>query len=672
MRIRYYWIFLLIIICSGLITGPGCKKENLVEIPTVRTFEVTGITGNLAKSGGNVLDNGGASVTARGVFWSKSENPGLNNNNGATSDGTGSGEFESSINGLSSGTTYYLRAYAINSEGIGYGDQLQFTTLKLASVTTTEVNNVSYTSAVSGGTVIDDGGAAVTARGIVWDKNIDPTFDENTGKTLDGLGTGEFESNLTELLPGTKYYVRSYAVNAKGTSYGQQVEFITDSDLATITTTEVNNITSNSATSGGTVIDDGGVEVTARGVVWDTSENPTEDNNAGKTLNGSGTGEFESYLTELLPGTKYYVRSYAVNIAGTAYGQQVEFITDSDLATVTTAVVSNITSGSAVSGGNVIEDGGEAVTARGVVWGTSENPTVDNNAAKTLNGQGTGIFSSNLTGLTENTTYYVRAYATSSKGTAYGYQRTFRTLVEDTGYDIPDDAPGPFFVFGFDDAYDSDYYYAYHELKSRGLRGTSFVYTGRIGRPGALTWEMIHEMVNDGWEMGCHSHSHIRLTDATEHQIRNEFETVNSIFKEQGLPIPKHHTYPYGANDENVRRIVSEYRLSGRSSSTPTRNFHLKNFDFMRYGWVHADMQNLSGQHGLNVIKEQVDNAFKERTVIVSFLMHELVETQTGGYQCLITLFVELLDYIIDNGGTIVTQNEAYNIIMEYRQTLDF
>ncbi|MBR3558997.1 MAG: hypothetical protein IKN78_09020, partial [Bacteroidales bacterium] len=96
------------------------------------------------------------------------------------------------------------------------------------------------------------------------------------------------------------------------------------------------------------------------------------------------------------------------------------------LPTVTTNTVSNITPTTATSGGNIIADGGASVTARGVCWSTSQNPTV--NGSHTADGSGMGSFSSSISGLTANTTYYVRAYATNSAGTAYGETVAFTTL----------------------------------------------------------------------------------------------------------------------------------------------------------------------------------------------------------------------------------------------------
>ncbi len=207
------------------------------------------------------------------------------------------------------------------------------------------------------------------------------------------------------------------------------VGFIYDDDEGivppTVTTSSVTDITQISANCGGNVTSGGGADVTARGVCWSTSQNPTIDDS--KTTDGTGTGTFTSSLTGLIPDTTYYVRAYATNSAGTGYGSQKQFHTPPNpvLPTVTTSSVTDITQTSASCGGNVTSDGGADVTARGVCWSTSQNPTIDD--SKTTDGTGTGTFSSNLTGLSPDTTYYVRAYATNSAGTGYGSQVEFHT-----------------------------------------------------------------------------------------------------------------------------------------------------------------------------------------------------------------------------------------------------
>jgi len=195
--------------------------------------------------------------------------------------------------------------------------------------------------------------------------------------------------------------------------------------LATLSTTSTTSIGSIIATSGGNVSSDGGATVTARGVCWGTSSGPVATGN--HTVDGGGTGAFTSSLSGLTPSTIYYVRAYATNSVGTAYGNEISFTTSGSLATLATTTITSITSSAATSGGNISSDGGTTVTARGVCWGTTTGPIAT--GSHTTDGSGTGSFISNINGLASGTTYYVRAYATNSAGTAYGNEINFTTSV---------------------------------------------------------------------------------------------------------------------------------------------------------------------------------------------------------------------------------------------------
>ena len=208
-----------------------------------------------------------------------------------------------------------------------------------------------------------------------------------------------------------------------GKSCGYSVRLVRNLHGATLNTKIVNNITSTTAQSGGNITSDGGATVTARGVCWSTSQNPTINDN--HTSDGSGTGNFTSTMTGLKANTIYYVRAYATNAIGTAYGNQITFTTTAMLPTLTTITISNITATSAKSGGNITSDGGNSVIARGVCWSTTHNPTISDN--HTFDGSGIGSFTSSIIGLTAGTTYYVRAYAANATGTAYGNELVLKT-----------------------------------------------------------------------------------------------------------------------------------------------------------------------------------------------------------------------------------------------------
>jgi uncharacterized protein (TIGR02145 family) len=291
----------------------------------------------------------------------------------------------------------------------------------IATLATTAASAITSTTATSGGNISSDGGAGITARGVCWNTTVGPTIAGS--KTIDGTGTGVFASYVTGLTAGTIYYIRAYATNSAGTAYGNEITITSGAILATITTTAASAITSTTAASGGNITSDGGSAITARGVCWNTSTAPTIANS--KTTDGTGTGVFASSVTGLTAGTIYYLRAYATNGTGTAYGNEITITTSATLATITTTAISAITATTATSGGNITSDGGAGITARGVCWNTSAGPTIAN--SKTIDGTGTGIFSSALTGLTAVTIYYIRAYATNSAGTAYGNERIFTT-----------------------------------------------------------------------------------------------------------------------------------------------------------------------------------------------------------------------------------------------------
>jgi hypothetical protein len=192
---------------------------------------------------------------------------------------------------------------------------------------------------------------------------------------------------------------------------------------AVLTTAAATNITSSGVTTGGNISSDGGSAVTRRGVCWALHANPTLTDSI--TSNGTGSGSFSVTLANLSGNAIYYIRAYAINGISTSYGSQVTFTTAKGTATVVTTVAGavNPTNASTASGGNVTNDGGANITARGVCFSTSPHPTLSSTI--TTDGAGTGLFTSTLTPLLSSTLYYYRAYAINSYGTAYGNELSF-------------------------------------------------------------------------------------------------------------------------------------------------------------------------------------------------------------------------------------------------------
>ena len=292
----------------------------------------------------------------------------------------------------------------------------------------TNVDQIGYRGATLSSSIDQTGSKKIIQHGFCWDTQANPDISKNHNQLGAKNDTAAFTTALDVLLPNTTYYFRAYVTFSETTIYSQQGSFTTNPlGIPTLSTGEITSITSNSATSGGSITDDGGAVITARGVCWNTTGSPSISDK--KTTDGTGTGSFTSSLTGLESNTTYHVRTYATNEAGTAYGNEITFTTKEGIPDLTTSEVTSITINSATSGGNITSDGGAVITARGVCWNTTGSPSISDK--KTTDGTGTGSFTSSLTGLESNTTYYIRAYATNSASTGYGDEEWFKTAKAD-------------------------------------------------------------------------------------------------------------------------------------------------------------------------------------------------------------------------------------------------
>lgn len=401
--------------------------------PLITTNTVTGITPSSATCGGNIADDAGNPIMERGVCIATTINPTTANKYPNSS---GIGSFTNTfLDQFTPNTIYHVRAYAITSFGTFYGNEVTFTTLaaQRPMVETYANDNVSYKQAAFHGKVISDMGSPVTARGFCWGITPNPGL-TNRVVTL-GTGIGNIDNlQTTQIVPNTTYYVRAYATNSVGTSFGAQFSFTTPPLRVPIMQTTGPNgrdvITQNSVTNVyGIILDDGGVPpVIEKGFCYATTPNPTTANTKIQIAAPNTVGtQYQSVLNNLIAGQIYYVRAYGINSLGTGYGNEISFTTlPATLPIVTTNTITNIGSVMAIGGGNVTNTGGGLI-AKGVCWSTTPNPTIANNPTNDGGGLTTGNFASTLTGLTPNTTYYVKAYATNNAGTSYGTEVTFAT-----------------------------------------------------------------------------------------------------------------------------------------------------------------------------------------------------------------------------------------------------
>ena len=381
-------------------------------LATVATVTSSDITGTSFKISSEVTDNGGAEVTEKGFCYATTENPTVENSK-KVAEGD---EFETTIDELSPVTTYYVRAYAVNSAGTAYSEQTSITTLAvvatIADITSSEVTGISFKVSSE---ITANGGAEVTEKGFCYATTENPTV-EDTKKVVDG---DDFETTIDELANGTIYYVRAYAVNSVGTAYSEQISVLT---LAPATVADVtsSDITGVSFKVSSEITANGGAEVTEKGFCYATTENPTVEDNK-KVVDGDG---FVETISSLSPVTAYYVRAYATNSVGTAYSEQVLVKTLAVLATVADVTSASITGTSFNVSSKITDDGGEEASEKGFCYSVTENPTVAN-SKKVVDGD---EFEVMIDELANGTNYYVRAYVTNSAGTAYSGQISVLTL----------------------------------------------------------------------------------------------------------------------------------------------------------------------------------------------------------------------------------------------------
>ena len=301
--------------------------------------------------------------------------------------------------------------------------------IELPDVTTSLVTDITTTTATAGGEILSDGGSAITECGVCWTTEGEPTIDSDHIATQ--VTMGEFSVNLAGLTQNTTYYIRAYATNEAGTGYGEVLTFTTEEEIIitapTVTTNEVTEITTTTAIVGGQITSTGNGAISESGICYKTGNTEWTCVALEATENA-----FSTTLTGLTANTSYTVRAYATNEEGTGYGEEVSFTTLGEIVitvpTVTTNAVTDITNNSALVGGQITDAGNGTISESGICYKTGTDEwtcvalTATNNA-----------FSTTITGLTANTSYTVRAYATNEEGTGYGEEVSFTTLNEGGG-----------------------------------------------------------------------------------------------------------------------------------------------------------------------------------------------------------------------------------------------
>ena len=412
-------------------------KENFVTVgkPVVVTNNVVNITKNSAVLSGSVTNNDVENkINVRGFCWSKNTNPtisGSHNNNGSSS-GTGTSSFTYNLSYLESNTKYYVRTYARTDWGVVYGEEKSFVT-KGEEPEVPNENGYEY---------VDLG----LPSGLKWATcNVGATKPEGYGNYY---AWGETKTKVS--------YISSNSLN-----YGKQMNDISGNskyDVATAkwggnwrmpTKAEQEELKNNCTWT--YTIQNGvyGFKIKSKtnsNSIFLPVVGPIVDGCDGGTYWSSTPYEygnleafylnFVNHNPDIYSHYRYIGRPVRPVFGGNFTGPEEQPEDEPEepeivLPTVTTNSVTNITTNSATCGGNVTSGNG-TVTARGICWSETSEPKINNlYSEESNNGTGTGSFTSALTNLKANTTYYVRAYATNEAGTSYGEVKNFKTLEEE-------------------------------------------------------------------------------------------------------------------------------------------------------------------------------------------------------------------------------------------------
>ena len=428
---------------------PGYFTTSELLVPVLASSQVLqkfNIFASSAVISGQIANNGGAAIIAAGICWGKNTLP-TKDNSFADAD-LSRGQFEEfyvDLTDLDPNATYYARVWVQTSAGIGYSNnEISFTTatgvVSELSISTNAVKEITTTSAVSGGHITDDGGKMITERGIVIKLESLAGFATVTDtKFVHPISiVGDFELQLTNLAINSSYKLRSYVIAGDETKYGNEIKFKTLNVETTskpiVTTNPPSVVAPTEAVVSGTVVSNGGALILRKGFSYSVNSIAVTPAPVGTYIDVAGE-VFEAKIENLTPNRLYKVRAYSINANGISWGLEQEFLTlgtvDIQKPTIELLPVFEVSKTGASVGGRITSKGGGTISRCGISWSTDPLP-------------GAGIpmgsfednpylpesFSAILSGLTTNTTYYIRAYAVNEAGISWSEQGEFDTLAE--------------------------------------------------------------------------------------------------------------------------------------------------------------------------------------------------------------------------------------------------
>lgn len=419
---------------SGYTTVKGGVKQFSTVSSVVPSLGVTELVGKQEETsltvGSKLIEDGGAPVSLIGFCYiekSAGKDPVETDKVVNVTLSGGQAEFNATIRELKAGTTYLIRSYASNRKGTGYGQILEVATADDESpkLKTSEVGNCGGSWADAVGELVSEGASAVVEKGFCWttDSSVEPVYTDVNNRLI--VSGERLSGKITGLKGSTQYYMRAYARNSTRVAYGNTVTFTTSSlTVPVLSQPVISDIQAYTAVAKASITNNGNGIITETGYCISELSEPAE-----RTPVDAVNNEFAVNLSGLKHSTSYYIRFYAVNEAGIAYGPAIRFtmlqVAPPSLGEL---LISDVTPNEMKCTAEVTGMNNGTVIRRGFCYSaTNPSPTMENSADKFIEVGADEDFVAVLSGLLANTTYYICAFAENEEGFGYSSVQSQKT-----------------------------------------------------------------------------------------------------------------------------------------------------------------------------------------------------------------------------------------------------